>query len=189
MAIPSPSLKTGILRSKWNSLPPLTVEHVLISGYHLWSISEALFYFHHGLYVIARLWTQLPVIVIYISCKIYLVFSNNYRARRRDSFTLYAEKTFFQIHLQLLWGQKHKAEFSFPDQKKKKPNPNSSRGETCQSWYCYCAGKATENWAKWTNYLKATEYSNPKARVYTMQLVAVCPAQTLSVLVMLQGCQ
>lgn len=46
-------------------------------------------------------------------------FCNSYRARGRDSFILYAESTFCQIHLQLLCVQNYKAELSFPDKKSK----------------------------------------------------------------------
>lgn len=58
-------------------LPPLTVEHILTSAYHLWSISKTLIHFHRGLYVIAHLWTQLHIIVIFatnISHKTHVVF-------------------------------------------------------------------------------------------------------------------
>lgn len=73
---PKPSLSLHLIR-KMELLPPLTVEHILTSAYHLRSISQALFHFHHGLSAVAHLWAQLHAIVIFatsISHEIHLAF-------------------------------------------------------------------------------------------------------------------
>lgn len=55
-------------------LPPLTVEHILTSAYHLGSIFQAPFHFHHGLCVIAHLWTQLRVTVIFAANARHIIY-------------------------------------------------------------------------------------------------------------------
>lgn len=153
-----PSLSLHSIR-KLELLPSLTVEHILTSAYHLRSISQALFHFHRGLSVIAHLWTQLHATVIFAANR-----SHEYTSNLSLIVTGWGEGTPSSC---MLRGLSARFTSSCSESKTTKLNwvfltrkANSSRGKACQPWYCYCAGKATKNWAEWKNDLKATEYSN-----------------------------
>lgn len=125
-------------------LPPLTMEHILTSAHHLRSISQALIRFHRDPYVTAHLWTQLCVIVIFatnISKKIPLVFLLIVTGQGEGIPSPC-----------MLRGLSARFTSSCSESRNTKLNSvfltrsaNSSRGEACQLWYCYCAGKATKS--------------------------------------------
>lgn len=151
-----PSLSLHLIR-KLELLPSLTVEHILTSAYNLRSISQALFHFCRGVSVIAHLWTQLHAMVIFATkpwnTSSLSVTVTGQGEGTPSSCMLRALSARFTSSCSA--SKTTKLNWVFLTRK-----ANSSRGEACQPWYCYCAGKATKNWAEWKNDLKATEYSN-----------------------------
>lgn len=108
-------------------------------------------------------------------------FSNSYRARERDSFTLYVGRTLpdsppaaLSPKIQSrIWQEKQ-----IPAEGKR-----ASRG------FATVLGKPLKTEPNRRTIWKPLNTATSRARAYTVQLVAVCPAQTHITLVMLQGCQ
>ena len=174
-----------MLRNKqMELLPLLTVEPIVTSAYHLWSVSQALFHFHHGLYVTAHLWTQLHVIVIFATNISHKIVFLSHRARGRDSFTLYAGKR-LPDSPPAAPSPKIQSWIRFSWQEKQIP----AEGKHASCGIATVLGKPLKTEPNGRTIWKPLNTATSRAWVYIVQLAAVCAAQTHIMLVMLQGCQ